>query len=393
MVIHMKKENTSQPKDNHNFIAAAISLILAAALFAMDMFILLNKPTNVIGILGTTVLMLIWIFFFVRSLFQEFEKNRQEISSYMEALLKSEKAFFLMQRKFEDELHQIEEYSKLPSEQIITAQKAIAKLTINRIRENTDALIESNNQLLEKISGYEEQFLRGKSADTVVREYDGTAGADISGIIANQREIADTVNRMEQTMRDEILKAVGNINEMQIGFQESIRREIKAMGSAAVTENTDNSDMQKPVYQEAVYVGESLTSEDVGEQTELSQDMSPVSAVPDSQIPSALQENLFDSSTVMEIPIETKEDANETAAAQESSVIEEYSSESSAIDQILSQSVGMQEKISDAQTLQEASAQISGQTDRAEKVSPEEISLNTGKLQSEKEIPLAVNIT
>ncbi len=249
----MKKESTSKQKDNRNFMAAAVSLILAAALFAMDLYILLNKPTNILGILGTTALMLIWIYFFVRSVFQEMEKNRQETTAYLEALLKSEKAFFLMQRKFEDELHQIEEYSKLPSEQIITAQKAIAKLTINRIRENTDALLDSNDQLLDKMDALEERIAAGEntseaiedtvdeSADEIKKVSEDVTEKKIEELSAAQREMTDAISRIELMIKDEIAKAVGSISQLQSGLEDSIRQETNTIADRVSALNAEVS--------------------------------------------------------------------------------------------------------------------------------------------------------
>ncbi len=249
----MKKESTSKQKDNRNFMAAAVSLILAAALFAMDLYILLNKPANVLGITGTTALMLIWIYFFVRSVFQEMEKNRQETKAYLEALLKSEKAFFLMQRKFEDELHQIEEYSKLPSEQIITAQKAIAKLTINRIRENTDALLDSNDQLLDKMDALEQRIPEngnmsgsteektGESADESKALSEDVREKKMEELEAGQREMADALGRIELMIKEEIADAIGSISQLQSGIQDSIRQETNTIADRVSALNAEIS--------------------------------------------------------------------------------------------------------------------------------------------------------
>ena len=89
--MHMIQNNQSKPVDkkkNSNFMMAVISLVLAAALMIVDFYLLINKPSNFIGLLGTTILMIVWIFFFVRSLFLEMEKNKTETDTYLEAIIK-----------------------------------------------------------------------------------------------------------------------------------------------------------------------------------------------------------------------------------------------------------------------------------------------------------------
>ena len=54
-------------------------------------------------------------------------------------------------QEIEEKLATIQETSKIPSEEIINAQKGIAKVIINRSKENADAIINSNDQVLERL--------------------------------------------------------------------------------------------------------------------------------------------------------------------------------------------------------------------------------------------------
>lgn len=231
----MSKKNQSkqvEKKKNTNFAMAVISLLLAAALLVVDIHILVNKPGNLIGLLGTTVLMLVWMYFFVRALFLEIQNSRQETASYLEGIIKSEKAFFIMQRKLEKELQQIGEYSKVPSEEIITAQKAIAKVTINRSKENTDALMNSNDQVLDKLIGFQD-ILTGLEDQITERQkllLDNTQ----RDIIMKQQEIVSNMREMELSIKNEVLKAVNSINAMQSKTPVYVQEPAMAAGYAGV---------------------------------------------------------------------------------------------------------------------------------------------------------------
>ncbi|MDE7060283.1 MAG: hypothetical protein K2O71_01640, partial [Lachnospiraceae bacterium] len=218
----MMQKNQSKPvekKKNSNFMMAAISLVLAAALMVVDFYLLIHKPSNFIGLLGTTILMIVWIFFFVRSVFLEMDKNKAETDTYLEAIIKSEKAFFLMQRKLEKEIEQIGEYSKVPSEEIITAQKAIAKLTINRSKENTDALMDSNDRVLDKLNSFtallsemNEQIREANQESLDDSQQDILANQQ--DILLNQREAISNIQQIENTLRDEMTKVLDSIHEL-----------------------------------------------------------------------------------------------------------------------------------------------------------------------------------
>lgn len=212
----MIKMNQSKPvekKKNSNFAMAVISLILAAVLLVVDLYLLINMPSNFIGLLGTTLLMIVWVYFFVKSLFMEMKNNKKETDTYLEAIIKSEKAFFLMQRKMENELQQISEYSKMPSEEIIKAQKAIAKVTINRSKENTDALMNSNDQVMDKLANFEAALT--EINDQIIEKQKDLMDSSQRDIIMKQQEIVTNMREMESSIKNEMSKAFDSINAMQ----------------------------------------------------------------------------------------------------------------------------------------------------------------------------------
>ena len=58
-----------------------------------------------------------------------------------------------MQKKLAEKIDNIGEKDAVPADEIITAQKAIAKLMLARNKENTDALMHSN-ELFPHFSSY-----------------------------------------------------------------------------------------------------------------------------------------------------------------------------------------------------------------------------------------------
>ena len=86
------------------------------------------------------------------------KKERRE--EQYESIFKSEKASYLMLKnyfeKIDEKIDALQESSKVPTDEIINAQKALIKVVINRSKENADAIISSNDQVLERLDEVEE---------------------------------------------------------------------------------------------------------------------------------------------------------------------------------------------------------------------------------------------
>ena len=85
------------------------------------------------------------VYFFSSSIMQlRYIKQSQEEEMFND-LFKSSKATYLMMKKYFDEIQEqlddMEEKMGVPVEEILNAQKSIAKIEISRSKENADALI------------------------------------------------------------------------------------------------------------------------------------------------------------------------------------------------------------------------------------------------------------
>lgn len=233
---HMSKINSSASgeKKNSNFLTATISLMLVVVLLVADIYIIVNRPDHILALIGISALTLLWVYLFVKSLFQEIDDRKQQQDSYFEAILKSEKAFFLMQRKFEDRLAEMEENAKLPSDEIITAQKAIAKVTINRSNEHTVALINSNDKVMEKITNFEEQI--SSNNDELLDRQKNLWEATAKEILSRQQEIVSDIKEMERSIKNEVQQAVDSISAMQANIPVAVNNAEEPFSSSGESE-------------------------------------------------------------------------------------------------------------------------------------------------------------
>ena len=142
------------------------SVIFASILIAVSMIGELYGLLNVsYGILmyvllaGCAVILIISLSMFVNGIYKEQNLKNEQMREYMDNVLKSEKASYLMMKKnfeqMENQLKSFQNSADVPVEDIINAQKGVAKVIINRNKENADALMNSNDQLMEQIGEFE----------------------------------------------------------------------------------------------------------------------------------------------------------------------------------------------------------------------------------------------
>ena len=157
----MGKEKTRIQKSisRHKGILVCSS-ILSILLLALEIYMLLQDQ-DVQIIVGVAVVFAISVFLVLNSLSGIHQANRRLDRENMEELYKAQKASYLVIRKNFDELldrmDSLEDNASLPADDMIKAQKALAKITIERNKENADALMNSNEVLTNKLFSLEEK--------------------------------------------------------------------------------------------------------------------------------------------------------------------------------------------------------------------------------------------
>ena len=179
-----------------------ITLLIAVVLLVADLYAMINMPQKFIILAIITALFLVAIYFLVDSIsiYLMAEKNRKE--EQYDSIFKSEKASYLLLRKTFDDLYELIEKGnqsrKANVEDIIHAQKAVAKVSIGRNKENTDALMNSNDRIMEKIS-----MLEAVLSDNVSHpapETNKNDSAYAQNILDNQNKILQQLEVLQNTL-------------------------------------------------------------------------------------------------------------------------------------------------------------------------------------------------
>lgn len=154
-----KKIQTEIAKDKIQIILSSIAL---AVLIIMEFYIMINFKSNFMAMAVGILLMIVALFFLISAILDMSLKQKNMEQEKYEEIYNAQKASYLVIKKSFDEMEQrlrvIEQNSSLPAEDIINAQKAVAKVTISRSKENTDALMNSNDELINQLVNIQEKL-------------------------------------------------------------------------------------------------------------------------------------------------------------------------------------------------------------------------------------------
>lgn len=309
-----------------------ITLLIAVVLLVADLYAMINMPQKFIILAIITALFLVAIYFLVDSIsiYLMAEKNRKE--EQYDSIFKSEKASYLLLRKTFDDLYELIEKGnqsrKANVEDIIHAQKAVAKVSIGRSKENADALMNSNDRIMEKIS-----MLEAVLSDNVSHPAPETNKNDSSyaqNILDNQNKILQQLEVLQNTLNtigadakiaaesakqnffteERILAEENKIEKEEPQVQEAAVEEIpSAVGEATVMEETPiekvPSDMEEtPIEEEPSAMEETPIEEEPSamEETPIEEEPSVMEETPIEEEPSAMEET-----PIEEVPSDMEE--------------------------------------------------------------------------------------
>ena len=177
-----------------------IFLILISTLVLLaDFYAIINYPKEYMLIAVITVIFMICLWGVISGFFSLNALKEDRREEQYDSIFKSEKASYLMLRKYFDEIEEkieiLQKESRIPTEDIINAQKAIAKVVINRNKENADAIMSSNEQLVETFEQLENRLK--ESNDFIIESQKNVIYENLKDIMEKQQALSDSIKDME----------------------------------------------------------------------------------------------------------------------------------------------------------------------------------------------------
>ena len=307
-------------KEKNYRLSLVISILIAACLFVADLYIMINMPQNVLALVAVNVLFLAAIYYVIDAVTRQISAAAERKEEQYDSIFKSEKASYLLLRKTFDDLYELIEKGnqsrKANVEDIIHAQKAVAKVSIGRSKENADALMNSNDHIMEKIS-----MLEAVLSDNVSHpapETNKNDSAYAQNILDNQNKILQQLEVLQNTLNtigadakiaaesakqnffteERILAEENKIEKEEPQVQEAAVEEIpSAAGEATVMEETPieevPSDMEETPIEEKPSVMEETPIEEepsAMEETPIEEEPSVMEETPIEEVPSDMEE-------------------------------------------------------------------------------------------------------
>ncbi len=257
--------NKSHGKKNTGKIRIAFSAMIAFVLFLAEIYMMINSYEYFEGLVAVTVLLIAVIYILVVSVIQVNYEKEQNLLDEFDNIFNSEKATYILLKKnfeeFNERLAFLEDNTKTPTEEIIAAQKAIAKVNISRNKENTDALMNSNSKMINKISDFEEMIISNN--DKLLQQQRLIIDQANKEILMKQQEAMARMRELELSVKNQILQSVGMAAQSKKDF-ESTSSLVKDEPSFGGFDDADNLNMSLD-FNDEIMINDVDVSENIGE--------------------------------------------------------------------------------------------------------------------------------
>lgn len=220
-------------KDSKARMQMIFGILLFAFIFMAELYAMVNFPKMFIVLAVLAVADLICLYVAINGIISVYETKYTRREEQYESIFKSEKASYLMLKKYFEEisvkLAYMEEASKIPTEEIVNAQKGIAKVIIKRSHENTDALMNSYEQLMDQFTTFQQGIdglgtVAGAYKDEILSAYkDEKSPAPKDEEVHDHAQDKETVAKLQ-----EIILA---IKDMELRLNQTIMNSQKVVVS------------------------------------------------------------------------------------------------------------------------------------------------------------------
>ena len=247
-----KKEN--QPREKKGMPLAPVFLLGATVLLLIEMYFIVNLPRVYLVqiILGAAILACTYVF--IAALLKEIHKTGEQAKDEYERMLRGEKASYLMLKKISEQLEAVDRNTREPGEEIITAQKAIAKVTITRSKENADALMNSNDRVVdnllqlkesmdagfEQFAGKQQNMMDDSVKELVLKQQE--FAEELKEITAGLKEITEGLQAVKETVAEEkaqTLAAIESRMDELVSQNAALESKIAESTAAAAAQKPD----------------------------------------------------------------------------------------------------------------------------------------------------------
>ena len=236
-------------KQKKTMLQLMFMILIFTVVLLTDFYAIINYPEEYILIAVITVILLIYLWGVVNGLFTLRTLKEERREEQYDSIFKSEKASYLMLKKYFEEIEEkidiLQEASKVPTEAIIGAQKGIAKVVINRNKENADAIMGSNEQLLDAVERFDARLK--ESDEFIIENQKNVLYENLKEIMDRQQTLSDSIKDMEIRL-SQVIAA----NPVQFTANVEMPKTITAMPSVSEAASQPVTAQNSPIKHDVV---------------------------------------------------------------------------------------------------------------------------------------------
>ena len=319
-----------------------ISVLVATSLILSELYVMINQPANMVLLVGIAVLVLIAVYFVIDAIVDYGKEKEIAVKEQHDNIYRSEKAsYILLKKKMEEFANLIQTANESNQEdayeEIMNAQKALAKVTVTKNRESVEMLIVKIAQLENmldnslasvKVSGVDEEkqdrlFIELNNLEASLNDRLQGLSDKLSGFQEEIERLADHIARINS----EAIQTALNTNSVSVNVTEPVvglEKEIVLMEDIPAVEVTDDIEFTDlnmggiEIVSEAELGMSAFADEDVSEDEDISFSL-------EDTLDDVFEEDLSDIeiSDENDVPLESDEDILSQLLAAESSIVED----------------------------------------------------------------------
>ena len=236
-------------KQKKTMLQLMFMILIFMVVLLTDFYAIINYPEEYILIAVITVILLIYLWGVVNGFLTLRTLKEERREEQYDSIFKSEKASYLMLKKYFEEIEEkidiLQEASKVPTEAIIGAQKGIAKVVINRNKENADAIMGSNEQLLDAVERFDARLK--ESDEFIIENQKNVLYENLKEIMDRQQTLSDSIKDMEIRL-SQVIAA----NPVQFTANVEMPKTITAMPSVSEAASQPVTAQNSPIKHEVV---------------------------------------------------------------------------------------------------------------------------------------------
>lgn len=247
-IVDMKKEKNMmrEAKPQKTKLKMTFAILCLAVLCIAALYLMINYATEYIflGVTGLGILCLVYI---VTDLsFKMRRENELIYEKQYENVYKAQKVSYVFMKQsimeMEKLLNRIKDNTEVPADELIEAQKAVGKITIQRNKENTASIINSNEKVIHHVISLEDKMkdvirIIEESANQRSLETVDSQQKMIEKLEKNQLALTEEINKLTEQIRlqnHEVLDAVQkSVSENAAILEEHIASEISVLAEEA----------------------------------------------------------------------------------------------------------------------------------------------------------------